>query len=175
MSDSGRFEAFVRTHQDMVYATALRLLANPAEAEDVAQAVFLKAFEQFDQLSASDSAAGWLKTVTRHACLNHLSRYRRRWRFFSELVSHNDDDVVEAMPADVSVADQFERAEEHERLALAIRALPDHQRVPLVLFHFEELSYQEIAAAVRVSVAKVKTDIHRARLSLKRSLSASHA
>jgi RNA polymerase sigma factor (sigma-70 family) len=109
MSDSGRFEAFVRTHQDMVYATALRLLANPAEAEDVAQAVFLKAFEQFDQLSASDSAAGWLKTVTRHACLNHLSRYRRRWRFFSELVSHNDDDVLEAIPADVSIGDQFER------------------------------------------------------------------
>ena len=49
MSDSGRFEAFVRTHQDMVYATALRLLANPVEAEDVAQAVFLKAFERFDR------------------------------------------------------------------------------------------------------------------------------
>jgi len=175
MSDSGRFEAFVRTHQDMVYATALRLLANRVEAEDVAQAVFLKAFERFDQLSASDTAAGWLKTVTRHACLNHLSRYRKRWRFFSELAGRNDDDVLEAIPADVSTGDALERAEEHERLALALRALPDHQRVPLVLFHFEELSYQEIATTLRVSVAKVKTDIHRARLSLKRYLSASHA
>ena len=166
MSDSGRFEAFVRTHQDMVYATALRLLANPVEAEDVAQAVFLKAFERFDQLSASDTAAGWLKTVTRHACLNHLSRYRKRWRFFSELAGRNDDDVLEAIPADVSTGDALERAEEHEQLALALRA--GLSACSPVLFHFEELSYQEIATTLRVSVAKVKTDIHRARLSLKR-------
>jgi len=85
MADVERFEAFVRTYQDMVYATAVRLLGNPAEAEDVAQSVFLKAFEQFDSLSTSPAAAGWLKTVARNTCLNHLSRYRARWQFFSEL------------------------------------------------------------------------------------------
>ena len=69
----------------MVYATAVRLLGNPAEAEDVAQTVFLKAFQRFDAIGSSPAAAGWLKTVTRNACLNHLSRYRARWRFFSEL------------------------------------------------------------------------------------------
>ncbi|HXH25027.1 MAG TPA: sigma-70 family RNA polymerase sigma factor, partial [Vicinamibacterales bacterium] len=80
-----RFEAFVRTHQDMVYATARRLLRSAPEAEDVAQDVFLKAFERFDALAGHPSAAAWLRTVTRNACLNHLSRYRSRWRFFSEL------------------------------------------------------------------------------------------
>ena len=85
MTDAHDFEAFVRRHQDMVYATALRLLANPAEAEDVSQNVFLKAFQRFDHLRHSEAAAGWLKAVTRNACLNHLTRYRARWRFFSEI------------------------------------------------------------------------------------------
>src|SRR5687767_15569862 len=91
MADVERFEAFVRTYQDMVYATAVRLLGNPAEAEDVAQSVFLKAFEQFDTLSANPAAAGWLRTVARNACLNHLTRYRSRWRLFSELAGPDTD------------------------------------------------------------------------------------
>jgi RNA polymerase sigma-70 factor (ECF subfamily) len=171
MSDSGRFEAFVRSHQHMVYATALRLLAHPAEAEDVAQSVFLKAFERFGELSTSDHAAGWLRTVTRHECLNYLARYRARWRFFSELETAGDATPGEEMLAAPAQVDLLERAEQHERLAQAIRALPDHQRVPLVLFHFEDLSYQEIAAELQASVPKIKTDIHRARLALKRYLS----
>src|SRR5262245_28015687 len=85
MTDAEQFEAFVREFQDMVYATAVRLLGNPAEAEDVAQTVFLKAFERFGAAGPGPAAAGWLKTVATNTCLNHLSRYRARWRFFSEL------------------------------------------------------------------------------------------
>src|SRR4249920_3356043 len=85
MTGAEEFEAFVRRYQDMVYATASRLLGSPAEAEDVAQAVFLRAFQRFDAIARSPAVAGWLKTVTTNACLNHLSRYRSRWRFFSEL------------------------------------------------------------------------------------------
>ena len=53
MTGADEFEAFVRRYEDMVYATAVRLLGNRAEAEDVAQTVFLKAFERFDGLAAS--------------------------------------------------------------------------------------------------------------------------
>ena len=67
MTESGQFEAFVRRYQDMVFATAVRLLGNPAEAEDIAQTVFLRAFQRFDDIGASPSAAAWLKTVTRNA------------------------------------------------------------------------------------------------------------
>jgi len=56
------------------------------------------------------------------------------------------------------------------QLESALRRLPDHQRVPLVLFHFEERSYQEIAGTLGVSLAKVKTDIHRGREALKKYL-----
>jgi RNA polymerase sigma-70 factor, ECF subfamily len=178
MTDADLFEAFVRRYQDMVFATAVRLLGSRVEAEDVAQTVFLRAFQRFEQIGASPAAAGWLKTVTRNACLNHLSRYRTRWRLFSELTRTGDDsprtaDEVAFVAADSPAAD-VELADRREHLTRALERLPDHQRVPLVLFHFEEMSYQEIAAALGVSVGKVKTDIHRGREAL-RTLLSDHA
>jgi len=147
----------------MVFATAVRLLGNPAEAEDVSQTVFLKAFERFDAIGSSPAAAGWLKTVTRNACLNHLSRYRARWRLFSELELPEGEDFGPAV-------EQTAEADDIVQLEEALRRLPDHQRVPLVLFHFEDASYQEIAETLGVSVGKVKTDIHRGREALRKLL-----
>ena len=170
MTDADRFEAFVREYQDMVFATAVRLLANPTEAEDIAQTVFLRAFERFASISTSATAAGWLKTVTTNLCLNHLARYRSRWQFFSELERPEDDERYEARVAAPAPRDALESASRQEALERAVRALPDHQRVPLVLFHFEDMTYKEIAAAVGISVAKVKTDIHRGREALKQAI-----
>ena len=170
MTDTDPFEAFVRRYQDMVFATALRLLRSPVEAEDVAQTVFLRAFQRFDQIGASPAAAGWLKAVTTNACLNHLSRYRSRWRFFSELGREGDSaratDELGFVAAGSPAAD-LEREDQRDQVTRALHQLPDHQRVPLVLFHFEEMSYQEIAALLGVSLGKVKTDIHRGRETLK--------
>ena len=167
MSDA-EFEAFVWRFQDMVYGTAVRLLGNPADAEDVAQTVFLRAFQRFAEIGASPAAAGWLKTVTRNACLNHLSRYRRRWQAL-------DAPVEAALASHDSPAERMEMDEQRRELEQALRRLPDHQRVPLVLFHFEEMGYQEIAATLGVSLAKVKTDIFRAREALRRYLTRADA
>jgi RNA polymerase sigma-70 factor (ECF subfamily) len=175
MTDAARFEAFVREYQDMVFAVAVRLLANPVEAEDVAQTVFLKAFEHFDDVAGNPAAGGWLKTVATNLCLNHLSRYRSRWRFFSELgqdAADESDSVERLLPGARVEPPDMDASEAHERLERALRALPDRQRVPLVLFHFEDMSYQEIAALLNVSLAKIKTDIHRGRDALRRVLTA---
>ena len=161
MSGIEEFEPFVRTYQDMVYAAAVRLLGNRADAEDVAQQVFLKAFQRFDSIRGPGAAA-WLRTVTRNACLNHLTRYRRRWRLFSELDDADQEGGYEAALAAPDALD-VGRLGEHERLEHALQQLPVHQRVPLVLFHFEQAGYQEIADTLGVSLAKVKTDIHRGR------------
>jgi RNA polymerase sigma-70 factor (ECF subfamily) len=69
-----------------------------------------------------------------------------------------------------SPADNLEMADEQAGLERALERLPDHQRVPIVLFHFEQKSYQEIATALGVSVGKVKTDIHRGREALGKHL-----
>lgn len=161
----------MREYQDMVFATAVRLLGNPAEAEDVAQTVFLRAFEHFDEVGSNPARAGWLKTVATNLCLNHLTRYRARWQFFSELDDAGGDAhraFAESLAAPDPAADVAGADERARQLERALRLLPDHQRVPLVLFHFEERSYQEIAALLGVSLGKLKTDIHRGRERLKR-------
>jgi RNA polymerase sigma-70 factor (ECF subfamily) len=173
MTDAERFEAFVREYQDMVFATAVRLLGREDEAEDVAQTVFLRAFERFATIGHSPSAPGWLKTVATNLCLNHLSRYRARWQFFSELDQAGESGTiafVDSVAARDTEGEEGQRQDRDVRLENALRRLPDHQRVPLVLFHFDERSYQEIAATLGVSLAKVKTDIHRGREALKKYL-----
>jgi len=76
------FTTFMRNYQDMVFSTAARLTGNDAQAEDISQEVFLKAYENYSHLGTSPTAGGWLKTVATNLSLNHLSRYRNRWRFF---------------------------------------------------------------------------------------------
>jgi RNA polymerase sigma-70 factor (ECF subfamily) len=105
-----------------------------------------------------------------------LTRYRNRWRFFSELSSAGDDGRAvgyeDALPAADApdAGEALDAAALAARLEQALRRLPGHQRVPLVLFHFDDMSYEAIAARLGVSLGKIKTDIHRGRLALRQVL-----
>ena len=172
MTDAKQFEAFMQTYQNMVFSTAMRLVADPAEAEDISQEVFLKAFERFEQLRAEPRASGWLKTVAINLSLNHLSRYRSRWTFFSDFFRPDETgdqpEIEFAAPDDVE--EEVASLDRRRLIELALRQLPARQRVPLVLFHLEGLKYEEIAARLGVSLGKVKTDIFRGRETLRRKL-----
>ena len=160
----------MRAYQDMVYSTAARLVGNDGLAEDIAQEVFIKAHAHFVQLRGSAAAGGWLKTVATRLSLNHLIRYRRRWRFFSELETSDADTDSDPVPYEVPVPDMLlaDLDAEQRRIVIdrALQQLPDHQRVALVLYHFDGSSYEDIAKQLRCSLAKVKTDIRRGRLAL---------
>lgn len=163
----------MQAYQNMVFSTAARLLANQAQAEDIAQEVFLRAYEHFAQLHTSASAGGWLKTVTTNLALNQLTRHRKRWRLFSELHRQDDDEAPEMDWATPDTLLQDLHHEQRQRLLeQALQQLPERQRVPLVLYHFEDMSYSEIAQRLRVSLAKVKIDILRGRLALAKQLCA---
>jgi RNA polymerase sigma-70 factor (ECF subfamily) len=174
VSQAPDFTTFMRNYQDMVFSTAARITGNDAQAEDIAQEVFLKAYENFDQLGTSPTAGGWLKTVATNLSLNHLSRYRNRWRFFSEFKRESEADDRDAPEVEFAAPDTFfSGVDATERRAVVERALeqlPEHQRVPLVLYHFEDMPYDEIARKLQVSLAKVKTDILRARTALAKIL-----
>jgi RNA polymerase sigma-70 factor, ECF subfamily len=160
----------MRAYQDMVFSTASRLAGNDTQAEDIAQEVFIRAYEHFEDLRTSGTAGGWLKTVTTNLTLNYLTRYRKRWRLFSEMRSVTEDSDTEAAELDWEVPDTIlADLGAEQRCAIveaALGQLPDHQRLPLVLYHFEDLSYQEIADKLNVSLTKIKTDIRRARAAL---------
>jgi RNA polymerase sigma-70 factor (ECF subfamily) len=170
----------MRAYQDMVFSTAARLVGQDAQAEDIAQEVFVRSYTHFDTLRDSATRGGWLKTVATNLAINHLQRHRRRWRLFSELAAEAPDGGGEepappepdAGPAGATGAAPeaplaaIATQQQHAAIEQAMRSLPNDQRAALVLYHFEELSYPEIAQRLRVSLAKVKTDIRRARLAL---------
>ncbi len=165
----------MRAYQDMVFSTAVRLTGNDAQAEDIAQEVFLRAYEHFAQLRTSPTAGGWLKTVTTNLTLNHLSRYRRRWRMFSELRAEDEDGAPQepVVPVPDTLLADLDVEQKQKLVEAALRKLPEHQRLPLVLYHFEDLSYEEIAVKLHASLAKIKTDIRRGRAALLPLLAAS--
>jgi RNA polymerase sigma-70 factor (ECF subfamily) len=171
MTEAQQFEVFLRNYQNMVFSTAMRLLANQSEAEDITQEVFLRAYERFGQLRDSPTAGGWLKKVATNLSLNHLSRYRSRWSFFSEIFSSGEDDEggEAQFPAEAD-NEGPEAADRRQLLEQALQKLPAAQRVPLVLYHLEGLSCKEIAEQLGVSLAKVKTDLFRGREALRRRL-----
>jgi RNA polymerase sigma-70 factor (ECF subfamily) len=164
------FTIFMRAYQDMVFSTAARLAGNDTQAEDIAQEVFMRAYEHFTDLKTSATAGGWLKTVTTNLTLNYLNRYRKRWRLFSEMQPAAQDSDSDAPQIDWEAPETMlsDLSAEQRRALIdaALQRLPDHQRVPLVLYHFEDLSYLEIAAKLNISLTKVKTDIRRARAAL---------
>lgn len=162
----------MRAHQHMVFSTAARILGNDRQAEDIAQETFLKAYEHFDDLRENPSAGGWLRTVARNLTFNHLGRHRKRWRLFSELrrADAEEDEPEVDFPLPDDLLAEVGSDLRHELIADALAQLPEHQRVPLVLYHFEEMRYEEIAAQLRISLAKVKVDIFRGRAALAKML-----
>lgn len=169
MTTLEQFETFMQSHQNMVYTTALRLLGNEADARDVVQEVFLRSWKHFGELFDNPRAGGWLRRVATNLCLNHLTRHRARWKNFTDLTSPDTEvDFADHLPAPAFDPAELDEERRQELLAEALKKLPDKQRVPLVLFHFDEMNYEQIAARLGVSLGKVKTDIHRAREALRR-------
>lgn len=172
MSDTDPFESFVREHQDKVFATALRILGNEAEARDVAQETFLRAWRHWAEIGASPAAGAWAKTVARNQSINLLQRHRARWTSFTDLAPDDPDDpsFESTLSVPASQGTDLLNVEQRAALERAMVQLPPDQRAALVLYHFEDMDYAEIARELRVSLGKVKTDIHRARRTLFRLL-----
>src|SRR5436305_5627581 len=132
MTEAEQFETFMREYQNMVFSTAMRLVTNQSEAEDISQEVFLKAYERFRELKDSPTVAGWLKTVATNMSLNHLTRYRSRWSFFSEIFSR--DEAGDEREIDFPDSRDFEAelavADRSAVVERALQKLPPAQRVP---------------------------------------------
>jgi len=171
MKNAVEFEQMVRVHQPIVLSTAVRMLGNEADAKDISQEVFIRAYERFDTLRGCSTLKAWLRTVTRNLCLNHLSRYRARWCFFSEMApDENEERAKPQFAVSETTRPKLDEAECRQLLETALGKLPPAQRIPLILYHFEENTYQEITVKLGVSLAKLKMDLHRGRKALRKKL-----
>jgi RNA polymerase sigma-70 factor (ECF subfamily) len=153
----------VRRHQQRVYQIAYRLLRDPLEAEDAAQEVFIKVYENAHRFEPKASVAAWLHRITANHCLNLLRRRR----------PHDSLDQEEAPSHPDPGASPLEILEErdlHRRLEELLNSLPENQRRALVLKRYAGLSYQEIGQELGLSPQAVDGLLKRARQTLKQAL-----
>ena len=163
----------IEQHSPGVYRMALRLTGNVADAEDVVQETFLSAFKAIDKFEGRSSLATWLYRITHNAALMRLRRKQ------PDQVSVDDEEVFgEGMEVPSQLHDwcclperDFETSEARVEMEQAIRTLPEKLRVVFVMRELEGLSTEETAQVLGVSIAVVKTRLHRARLQLRERLS----
>ena len=160
-SDVRAFEELVIVYQHRVFAVAARMLGSRAEAEEVAQEVFLRVHRGIRDFRGDAKLSTWLYSITSRLCLNRLATTERR-------LTREDDDTLARVPAGGARADEeLERRQLQIALQQAIAALPEDRRIVVVLRDVEGLSYEEIAQALDLELGTVRSRLHRARLELK--------
>ncbi|MCK4300991.1 MAG: sigma-70 family RNA polymerase sigma factor [Planctomycetes bacterium] len=170
VSRTGDVEAFqelVHRYQRRLFGLCYRLLGRYHDAEDACQETFLRAFRALDRYDADRPFDRWLLTIAANCCVSVL---RRRRSIPTEPERLTADDPGETTRT-ASVADQVEARELGQAVGRAIAGLADHYRIPFVLFHQEEMNYEEISQALALPLGTVKSRVHRARERLYEELS----
>ncbi|HTX91095.1 MAG TPA: sigma-70 family RNA polymerase sigma factor [Anaerolineales bacterium] len=153
--DRQAFGELVQIHQAGVYNVAYRMLGERRDAEDAAQEAFIRAFRSIRSLDPDRSAGPWLKKIAVNICLNRLER-----RETSPLDEEGPPETDRQNPGPESQAIQRETG---RQVREALLSLPPRYRAAIELRHFQELSYDEIAAALDRPLSDVKSDLFRAR------------
>ena len=162
--DRGAFEELVRTHQHRIYALALRMLGNAAQAQDVAQEALLRAHRGLAEFRGEARLSTWLYAIASRLCLNRLAGSERRLARYGE-------ETLTRLPDGRPGPDlTLERGVIEEAIHRAIGELAEERRIVVILRDVEGLAYEEIAEALELPVGTVRSRLHRARLDLKEKL-----
>lgn len=170
---SREFDELVLEHTDMLYAVALRLTRNPAEAEDLTQNTVLKALRFHDKFKRGSYIKAWLLTILRNTFIND---YRRRVRrpTFVQLTGAEPapdgapDPELRYDPGGRKYADVIELLD--DRVRDAIEELPDDFKKAVIMADIEDKSYKEIAAAMDCPLGTVMSRLYRGRKLLRQKL-----
>lgn len=172
--DEEAFRLLVERHQNVVYGTIAKMLGDPVEAEDLAQQVFLRVYRAAKTYQPSAQFRTWLFTIVRNLVLNEYRRRQRAW--LQPLPSPDDDPESASYGAELSDKNAKSPAQhslDQEMMGTidrAILALPDQQRLAVILRRYDEVSYEEIAAVLKTTVPATKSLLFRARETLRISL-----
>jgi RNA polymerase sigma factor (sigma-70 family) len=159
--DQAAFHQLYENHYRRVYALCWRMLADKDSAEDVCQEVFVQLWQKIANFRGESKFATWLHSVATNTVLGHL-RKQKNW--LQRIFSIEDQSVLEAS---VELVDESESM----RLELKIQQLPERARLVFVLFAIEGYRHEEIAKMLNMAVGSSKSQYHRAKRLLRKSLS----
>jgi RNA polymerase sigma-70 factor (ECF subfamily) len=171
--DMRAFEQLVEKYKQPVINLMFRMLHDLSEAEDLAQTVFIRVYQSAARYEVSAKFSTWIFTIARHVCLNEI---RRRSRHPAESIESGLPDTEE--PATRQFEDRktftppeaFLHRELEVKIQEALDDLPEKQRLAVLLCRENDLSYEEIADVLGLSLSATKSLIHRARETLKMRL-----
>ena len=167
--DTAAFEKLIERHQSLVIGTVARMLGNNSDVEDIAQQVFIRVWKSAARYVPRAKFTTWLLKITRNLVFNELRRSKRRAPSPIQTETTMEEMPIkdESNPApDASLLE----TELQEAIEKAIGELPETQRMAVVLRRYEELSYEQIADILDLSVPAIKSVLFRARTELRARL-----
>src|SRR6266480_698409 len=168
--DTSAFEKVIERHQALVAGTAARMLGSNSDVEDIAQQVFIRVWKSARRYVPRAKFTTWLLKITRNLVFNELRRAKRRAHAPLQPEAGAEDpplkDEANLAPDASDLEMELQRTIEE-----AILQLPETQRLALVLRRYEQLSYEQIAEVLELSVPAVKSVLFRARTELRSKLS----
>jgi RNA polymerase sigma-70 factor (ECF subfamily) len=170
--DVAAFEELVEKYKQPVTNVIYRSLRDLAEAEDVAQNVFIQVYKSASRYEATSKFSTWVFTIARNLCLNEIRRRSRHPADSLDAQSEYDDvpvkqyeDVKTFSPHETTLHGELE-----EKIQQALGELPENQRTAVILCRQDELSYEDIAKVLGTTLSATKSLIHRGRETLKQKL-----
>src|SRR3989440_12015705 len=167
--DTTAFEQLVERHQTLVAGTVARMLGSNSDVEDIAQQVFIRVWKSAGRYVARAKVTTWLLKITRNLVFNEMRRAKRHPHLPVQIEPDAEESPLkdeQAIAPDAALL----QTELQQTIEKAITLLPDTQRMALVLRRYEELSYEEIADVLDLSVPAVKSLLFRARTELRERL-----
>jgi RNA polymerase sigma-70 factor (ECF subfamily) len=170
LGDSEALRELVEAHQLRVVGTVAKMLGDAADAEDIAQQVFIRVWKSAARYEPTAKFTTWLFKITRNLVFNELRR-RKRHPAQSLDAASDDDRPFQTPDHSVKTPDSALLDEEMQAaIQKAIDELPETQRMAVVLRRYDDISYEEIAEILDLSVPAVKSVLFRARTELREKL-----
>ena len=169
--ERGAFDLLVLRYQHKVVKLVARLLRDPAEAEDVAQEAFVKAYRAIGSFRGDSAFYTWLYRIAVNTARNTMASRQRRPVDYEADLSESQQSAVESRMRDLDTPEAAALTDEiHRTVNRAVEDLPEDLRTAIILREIEGLSYEEIAEAMDCPVGTVRSRIFRAREAIDRNL-----
>lgn len=169
--DELAFKYLVDNYQDRVYNTAISIVQNAEDAEDVAQEVFIQVYRSIHNFKGESKLSTWLYRIatTRALDLLRSRKSKKRFGLLQRLFGEGNEPLFE-LPDFNHPGIALDRKENAAKLFKAIGQLPENQKIAFTLHKVEDLSYQEISEVMKTSVPAVESLMHRAKQNLRKML-----